>query len=394
MLYQNMLSLNVNRNGTGTRNAVPKSNWNGNNKNRMRRYRWQSPRNRLKNERKVKRREMQEGMRKMDQILKMVLRPPFHRMIPINPQSQGINEMVHCLALCFSLSVNPKMVKMQKSLCFTVYCFIVHLDTGSSLDSLDPAYRSKMMRLNSESPTSPDRETKSDDVFVSQDIEDHPAMDLIGQAEDAEQDRDLEEAARLYESAIKQFNSTLLEFDSNAVKRKWREKINDFEIQKLRLLRKVKHRKRMNNNSHLKPSMNRMRRSQTMQPMKRNKMKRSSSANPEEKGNGNNNDGDGDEDGGGDDGKKKNKKEKDQDAAFRSRLEADIVSEKPNVSFKDVQGLTNVKLALYETVILPQLRPELFTGLRAPSQGILCCVGVWECVCEVQMSYKLQSDFL
>jgi len=60
-----------------------------------------------------------------------------------------------------------------------------------------------------------------------------------------------------------------------------------------------------------------------------------------------------------------------QDAEFRSRLEADIISEAPDVCFKDVEGLANVKLALYETIILPALRPELFTGLRTPTAGLL-----------------------
>merc|ERR1719206_1409674 len=61
-----------------------------------------------------------------------------------------------------------------------------------------------------------------------------------------------------------------------------------------------------------------------------------------------------------DDGDKKKKKSKasKQDEEFRSRLEADIISEAPDVCFKDVQGLLNVK-------------PELFTGLRTPTSGLL-----------------------
>merc|ERR1711972_778554 len=70
--------------------------------------------------------------------------------------------------------------------------------------------------------------------------------------------------------------------------------------------------------------------------------------------------------------KKKSKKKRDkEDKEFRQRLEADIISEAPDICFKDVQGLLNVKLALYETIILPALRPELFTGLRTPTSGLL-----------------------
>eukprot|EP01084_Bolivina_argentea_P287520 493372_1 len=74
------------------------------------------------------------------------------------------------------------------------------------------------------------------------------------------------------------------------------------------------------------------------------------------------------------DNKKKEKitKEKvDPDQALKDRLMSDIITEAPNVSFKDVTGLLNVKLALYECVILPQKRPELFTGLRKPTAGLL-----------------------
>ena len=49
----------------------------------------------------------------------------------------------------------------------------------------------------------------------------------------------------------------------------------------------------------------------------------------------------------------------------------EVMVEKSGVAWDDIAGLERAKQVLKEIVILPSLRPELFTGLRAPARGVL-----------------------
>ena len=170
-----------------------------------------------------------------------------------------------------------------------------------------------------------------------------------------------------YDKAINFIQSKLIEFRdaiSDEQYSNYNKLVGDWKVKLLRLEKKVKHQRRLEreNSSGGGSSYRKSSRGDSGSyngSSSRNRGGKRSRRNPS--GNGN---------GGGDD-SKSNKKDKDPDSAFRTRLEADIVADLTGISFQDVQGLENVKLALYETVILPQRRPELFTGLRSPGMGIL-----------------------
>ena len=56
---------------------------------------------------------------------------------------------------------------------------------------------------------------------------------------------------------------------------------------------------------------------------------------------------------------------------FMRLIMDEIIEEAASCSFGQVAGQDSAKQALQETVILPALRPELFTGLRTPTRGLL-----------------------
>lgn len=50
---------------------------------------------------------------------------------------------------------------------------------------------------------------------------------------------------------------------------------------------------------------------------------------------------------------------------------SEIMQGSPDVRWTDIAGLESAKATLNEIVVLPTLRPDVFTGLRAPPRGVL-----------------------
>lgn len=71
------------------------------------------------------------------------------------------------------------------------------------------------------------------------------------------------------------------------------------------------------------------------------------------------------------DNKKKISHLKNIDSKLADHILDEIIESGPSVHFDDIAGAENAKKLLQEIVILPYLRPELFTGLRAPARGLL-----------------------
>ena len=56
---------------------------------------------------------------------------------------------------------------------------------------------------------------------------------------------------------------------------------------------------------------------------------------------------------------------------LRDKVLSEIIDSKPGIKFSDVIGLDAAKQILKEIIIIPNLRPDLFTGLRSPPRGLL-----------------------
>jgi spastin len=56
---------------------------------------------------------------------------------------------------------------------------------------------------------------------------------------------------------------------------------------------------------------------------------------------------------------------------YENQIRAEMLDSSPGVKWDDISGLAFAKQTLQEAVILPNLRPDLFTGLRSPAKGVL-----------------------
>lgn len=56
---------------------------------------------------------------------------------------------------------------------------------------------------------------------------------------------------------------------------------------------------------------------------------------------------------------------------YETQIMEEMLDSSPSISWDDIAGLRLAKDTLKEAVILPNLRPDLFTGLRAPPRGVL-----------------------
>lgn len=52
-------------------------------------------------------------------------------------------------------------------------------------------------------------------------------------------------------------------------------------------------------------------------------------------------------------------------------IEGEIMEKQPNITWDDIAGLEFAKKIIQEIIIWPMLRPDIFTGIRAPPRGVM-----------------------
>ena len=67
----------------------------------------------------------------------------------------------------------------------------------------------------------------------------------------------------------------------------------------------------------------------------------------------------------------KNKQTSNVPDELKERILNEIVDTKPDIKFDDVIGLMQAKQIINEIIVYPNLRPDLFVGLRSPPRGLL-----------------------
>ena len=60
-----------------------------------------------------------------------------------------------------------------------------------------------------------------------------------------------------------------------------------------------------------------------------------------------------------------------EDDEMDEKIESEIMIKNPGVKFNDIIGMKEMKRILYEIIVVPTIRPDLFTGIRKPQRGIL-----------------------
>ena len=68
--------------------------------------------------------------------------------------------------------------------------------------------------------------------------------------------------------------------------------------------------------------------------------------------------------------KPKSLHDKEEDA-MDEKILSEIMTKNPGVQFSDIIGMNDMKQTLYEIIVVPTIRPDLFTGIRTPQRGIL-----------------------